>query len=146
LGRESGPRVAILLADRLLEAGGYANCIRSAQLSQASIDKYGYVPSPVAPVPEDERSAAVDFERTLAAWRHRWMPWIGNLWLRAPLLVLLLAWFAVGFAGGSVFAILRHWWPETWPGSLVAGGFELWGVGFLALIGFGFYARVRDVR
>jgi hypothetical protein len=68
------------------------------------------------------------------------------LWQRAPLLVMLLVWFAVGFSGGCVFALLRSYWPEMWPESLVADGFEVWGLGFLALIGFGFYARVRNIR
>lgn len=146
VGRESGPKVAMVVAGRLLEAGGYANCIRSAQVSQALIDRYGYVPNPVAPALADEEIVPIDFERALRRWRQQWAPRVGHLWLRAPLLLLLLAWFAVGLAGGCVYAMLRHWWPETWPESLVTGGFELWAVGFLALVGFGFYARVRNVR
>jgi hypothetical protein len=145
-GQESAPRIAMVVAGRLLEAGGYANCIRSAQLSQALINQYGFAATPVPPVPAEASGVSMDFERALLGWRHRWRPWIGSLWLRAPLLVLLLAWFAAGFAGGSIFALLRSWWPQTWPESLVAGGFEVWGVGFLALVGFGFYARVRGVR
>jgi hypothetical protein len=71
---------------------------------------------------------------------------IRKLWLRAPLLVLLLAWLAAGFVGGLASAILRIYWPQGWPESLAAAGFEVWGVGFLALVMFGFYARVRDAR
>jgi hypothetical protein len=144
--QEPMPRVAIVVAERLLEAGGYANCIRSAQVSQALINQYGYAPAPVVPELTDARSDPMEIERALLGWRKRWAPRIGILWLRAPLLILLLAWFAAGFAGGCVYAVLRHWWPETWPESLVTGGFELWAVGFLALVGFGFYARVRNVR
>jgi hypothetical protein len=145
LRTEPGPRMAIAVADRLLEARGYANCVYSAQLSQSVIDRYGYVPAPATP----ELAAAAapaGFARALPVWRDRWTARIRNLWQRAPLLILLLAWFGVGLAGGCVSATLRHWWPETWPESALAGGFELWAVGFLALVGFGFYARVRSVR
>ncbi len=141
---ESGPRIAIAVSERLLEARGYANCVHSAQLSQAVIERYGYVPAPVAPALTDEENVPMDFERALLDWEKRWTPRIGYLWRRAPLLVLLMAWFGAGLAGGCFYAVLRHWWPETWPEALVSGGSELWGVGFLALVGFGFYARVRD--
>ena len=82
LGQESQPQIAVLLAGRLLEAGGYANYIRSAELSQFAIRQVSSV---------------------------RPSPGMRKLWLRGPLLVLLL----------------------------------IWGVGFLALIVFGFYANVR---
>ena len=145
-GHESGPQMAILVAERLLEAGGYANCIHSAQVSQTLINEYGFAPVPVASAVGEPEGVPLDFERAVIAWRERWTPRIEKLWRRAPLLVLLVAWLAVGLVGGSIFAILRHWWPQTWPGSMVAGGFEVWGIGFLALVGFGFYARVRNVR
>jgi hypothetical protein len=48
------------------------------------------------------------------------------LWRRAPLLVLLLTWLAVGIFGGILFS-----------------GFEFWALGFLALVGFGFYRTIR---
>lgn len=143
---EDGSKIAILVAGRLLEAGGYANCIRSAQVSQTLINQYGLPPIPVPLEMADAQTAPLDFEHALAGFRQRLVPWFANLWRRAPLLILLLAWLAAGFVGGSLFAFLHHWWPETWPGSMVSGGFDLWGVGFLALVGFGFYARVRNVR
>jgi hypothetical protein len=55
-----------------------------------------------------------------------------------------LAWLAAGFSGGCISVALRKYWPQT--ESLVAGGFEVWAVGFLALIAFGFFARVRNIR
>ena len=68
------------------------------------------------------------------------------LWLRAPLLILLLAWFAIGLGMAGVSWIWRSLFPDTWPAFLANVGFDVWGVGFLALIAFGFYMRVRNVR
>lgn len=50
MGQEIRPEIAILIAGRLLEAGGYANCMRSAELSQMPINQYGWAPTP-APLP-----------------------------------------------------------------------------------------------
>jgi hypothetical protein len=69
---------------------------------------------------------------------------IRQLWRRAPLLVMMLTWFALGLAGGFVFAIASHIWPG---GLLTAIGnlsFATWGIGFLALVGFGFFVRVHN--
>lgn len=71
---------------------------------------------------------------------------VAVLWNRAPLLVLLLAWLAIGTAGGLASLMQRAVWPEAWPSWLVDAGFSLWGLGFLALVLFGFYVRVRNVR
>jgi hypothetical protein len=46
------------------------------------------------------------------------------LWRRAPLLILFAAWFAFGWVAG----------------------YKVWALGFLALVGFHFYARIRNVR
>jgi len=142
VGQEFRPEIAILIAGRLLEAGGYANCMCSAALSQMRINQYVVAPSPAPLSPADPKSTPAPSVRV----RRQWMPRIRKLWVRAPLLVLLLAWLAIGLAAGSVSAILRRFWPQPWLESLMAGGVEVWGVGFLALIGFGFYARVRNWR
>ena len=68
------------------------------------------------------------------------------LWRRAPLLVLLLAWLAIGTAAGLASLVQRKVWPDAWPPWLADAGFSFWGLGFLALVLFGFYARVRNVR
>jgi len=146
MGQEIRPEIAILIAGRLLEAGGYANCMRSAELSQMPINQYGWAPTPALVPLVDPSSVPIRSEQASLGFRHQWMGRIRRLWSRAPLLVLLLAWFAVGLVGASVSVLLRNYWPQTWPESLVDGGFEVWGVGFLALIAFGFYARVRNLR
>lgn len=146
LEQEIKPEIAILIAGRLLEAGGYANSMRSTELSQMLINQYASAPT-AAPLPfADPRSIPVRSALASLGLRNQWIPRIKRLWQRAPLLVMLLVWFAVGFSGGCVFALLRSYWPEMWPESLVTDGFEVWGLGFLALIGFGFYARVRNIR
>ena len=66
-----------------------------------------------------------------------------QLWQRAPLLVMMMIWFAIGLTGGLAFAITNELFPDT---QLMAAGnlaFSLWGIGFLALVGFGFYVRIR---
>jgi hypothetical protein len=145
LGQEFRLQTAVLIAGRLLEAGGYANCMCSAVLSQMAIIQFGLAPSRLpsdrhprsAPMP----SATADFDL-----RRKWLSRIKKLWLRAPLLVLLLAWLALGIVAGSVSAILRTYWPPKGLEPSVSWGFEVWGIGFLALVGFGFYAKVRDWR
>ncbi len=138
--------IIILIAGRLLEAGGYANCMRSAELSQLMIDLYGRAFNPVPVTLAGAKNIAPGSAHAKPGLWSRWMPRIRRLWLRAPLLILLLAWLAAGLVAGSVSALLRTCWPQIWPGSLVASAFEVWGLGFLALILFGFYARVRNVR
>ncbi|HJT86441.1 MAG TPA: hypothetical protein VJ732_01265, partial [Bryobacteraceae bacterium] len=58
----------------------------------------------------------------------------------------LLAWLGMGIAGGAASWAVRRWRPDHFSPSLSDAGFELWGIGFLALILFGFYMRVRNVR
>jgi hypothetical protein len=69
-----------------------------------------------------------------------------RLWMRAPLLVLLLSWFALGLSAGAVMLLLRAAAPASSITTLLNDAFNLWGLGFVALAGFGFYARVRNVR
>jgi hypothetical protein len=42
--------------------------------------------------------------------------------------------------------LVRSYWPGVLSSALVAGGFDLWGLGFLVLVAIGFYMRVRNVR
>ena len=67
-------------------------------------------------------------------------------WLRVPLLILLLAWFALGLAFGVGSLLLRKLSPDSFDPGIASLGFGIWAVGFLALVGFGFYMRVRNVR
>jgi hypothetical protein len=79
----------------------------------------------------------------LGVLRQELPPRIQHLWQRAPLLVLLLAWLGMGVGAAVCWLAIKQIWPESWVASLGDFGFEVWGLGFLALVGFGFYARVR---
>lgn len=66
-----------------------------------------------------------------------------QLWHRVPLLVMMLTWLAVGLSGGIAFVLASRLWPQSIIVAMGNFGFDLWGIGFLALVGFGFYVRVR---
>lgn len=158
---DASPETLLGIASRLLESGGHANYIRAADLAQAVIDTSHWAPvnasvSPARPAGIGRPRAEDDPIATrgvLSALRRGWNsfrraapPRIRALWLRAPLLILLLSWLALGMAGGVVALLVRKYQPQSWSPSLVNGGFELWATGFLALVLLGFYMRVRNVR
>jgi hypothetical protein len=87
-----------------------------------------------------------DFGRSLKELKEISMAVLREIWDRAPLLVLMLAWLFVGVTGGVAFAIGIRVWPESPLIALGNFGFQVWGIGFLALICFGFYVRIRDRR
>jgi hypothetical protein len=68
---------------------------------------------------------------------------ISQLWSRAPILVMLLGWFFGGLGGGVAFAIGSKIWPDSLFVMVGNLAFTLWSLGFLAIVGFGFYARIR---
>src|ERR1700721_4207410 len=59
LVQEIKPETAILIAGRLLEAGGYANSMRSTELSQMAINQYAFAPTPATLSTADSRSAPI---------------------------------------------------------------------------------------
>lgn len=142
----------ILIAHRLLDSGGHANYLRTADLSQALIDAASRglpavtnVPVPFPLAAERVEKAGVPrgaIWRVFGAVRKHARPRMRLLWRRAPLLILLLSWLGLGIVAGVVFALTR----EAWPPSLIDGAFEAWGLGFLIMVIFGFYARIRNVR
>ena len=149
---DARPETLILIANRLLDSGGHANYLRTADLSQAFIDAASRglpaitnvpVPFPVAaePVKKDGVPRRAIW-RVFGAVRKQAPSRTRALWRRAPLLILLLAWLALGTVAGLVFALTR----EFWPPSLIDGAFKAWGLGFLVLVIIGFYARIRNVR
>jgi hypothetical protein len=107
----------LAVATRFIETGQLANYYRAADLGQALITAY---------TPRER----ILIRRKLAAFA-------SVLWRRAPLLALLLGWLAVGLAG-ALMAMLR-----LLSASTVQAGFELWGLGFLALVVFQFYVTTR---
>jgi hypothetical protein len=120
-----GP-AALAVAERLIESGQLANYYRAADLGLVVIGAY----SPRDRTPEKKVRVAVVHRRVAAMIR--------ALWRRAPLLVLLLGWLAVGVAG-ALIAMLK-----VFSASSVQAGFELWGVGVLGLVVFQFYVTTRN--
>jgi hypothetical protein len=159
---EARPETLLMVANRLLDAGGHVNSVRATQVAQAVIDAAHWAPAAGAAAPdvpvlrradgdEERRSSqamlAPSVMRSWTALRKRApAAQLAIFWRRAPLLVLLLGWLAIGAAGGVVSWIQRRLWPDVWPAWLSDSGFTLWGLGFLALVLFGFYTRVRNVR
>ncbi|MGD1069052.1 MAG: hypothetical protein ABSB15_02845 [Bryobacteraceae bacterium] len=108
----------LALANRFYETGQLANYLRAESLGRVVIAAYEGAPAPSG--------------GNLAA-RFR------TLWRRAPMLILLVAWLFVGVLGGlSVWARRQS---GAFPGSLA---FDLWGIGFLALVVLQFYATVYN--
>lgn len=155
---DAGTLVAI--ATRFLETGGHGNFVRAAQVAQTVIDAAHWAPvaaPTVGPAALEARKQRVgppsapglvgpSLQRSWSAFRRRMPARVEVLWRRAPLLVLLLAWLAIGTAGGLASLFQRKVWPDAWPTWLADAGFSFWGLGFLALVLYGFYARVRNVR
>jgi hypothetical protein len=157
---ETSPEALIQIGHRLLEAGGYANYIRAADLATALQAAYWGATAVQMP-PEIRGAAALKKEginigrnRTRAAamalahysWdvlRAKVPQRIEALWQRAPLLAILGSWFSLGFVGGILSFLGKAIWPKSWIVAASDFGFQIWALGFLAIVGFGFWARVR---
>jgi hypothetical protein len=91
-----------------------------------------------------QKSGAVDdVRKTLGDLREIAGVALSQLWNRAPLLVLMLVYFALGVLGGVIFAIGSRIWPEGLFVVLGNLAFSMWALGFLGMVGFGFYARIK---
>jgi hypothetical protein len=121
----NGPDV-LAVAQRFAETGQLFNYIRASELSQAVIASYSIV------VPATPSSVL-----------HRaWPGLMRKFWRTVPLLVLLAAWFALGLMGAAISLLARVAGAALNPATVQAG-FELWGVGFLALVVVQFLITVR---
>ena len=138
------PELLLLFANRLFDAGGYVQYVRASAIAQVLIDAPHWAPAeaptPAVPVRTDLRNDAPPAKRP-----SRWPGRLRALWRRAPLLILLLAWLALGLIGGSAAFLLQRFWPENANAALIEIGFDAWGLGFLVLVLFGFYMRVRNI-
>jgi hypothetical protein len=137
-GWDAAPQTVLAAASRLSDAGGYVNCLYAASLAQVVIEgaRFPIAATRMRPADSPPKSVPVStLGRRLKA-----------LWAHVPLLILLILWFVLGLAAIGVAAILHFFWPGQYPASIIDSGFALWGIGFLALVIFGFYMRVRRVR
>jgi hypothetical protein len=160
---ETAPQALLQIGHRLLEAGGYANYVRAADLATTLQTAYwgtNVIPPPLEisgaatirkeDTPLKRKSAG---EATLALAYYGWQvlrekvpQQVEALWRRAPLLVIMGAWFSVGLVGGAVSFLAKEIWPDSWIVPASNFGFRIWGLGFLAFVGFGFWAQVRRPR
>jgi hypothetical protein len=156
---DADPRTLLMVANRLVEAGGYGNAVRGTQVAQLLVDPSHWGPAvdtiskagaPEAPESEESRPVQGAILPVLSeSWRGlrgRGAGRVARLWRRAPLLVLLLAWLVAGTAGGLMLRILQTLRPGVWPSWISDAGVTVWAVGFLGLVLFGFYMRVRNIR
>jgi hypothetical protein len=159
---ETAPSALIQIAHRLLETGGYPNYVRTGELATILQTAYWGAtviqPEPVG-LPAALKKEPADFRRkdytaTPAAkantsWdkiREKIPYRMQLLWLRAPLFVLLGIWFFAGLIGATITLVIRLIEPSEWIVSVGDTGSKIWSLGFLALVGFGFWARVRKPR
>lgn len=138
--RDVDATTLLLVAGRLIEAGGFANWVHSAEVSQMALDQYRWAPTDIPSQQLVRDGTRIRVGRATSEGRRRMAALLKNLWRRAPLLVLLLGWLAAGLAGAVFAAVFR----QDLPASAVGWFFEIWALGFLALVLFGFYMRVRN--
>ena len=153
---ETRPEVLVRLAQQFFDAGGYANYVRSAELAQTILQSAyweAFIPQPPPLSPAQQALIDNDFETAIASAPTLWKTLYQEapvvlrvLWQRAPLLVLFFAWLTIGSAAGLVYALIRAFSSAPSLRPLADTGFSLWGLGFLGLVVFGFYARVRTRR
>jgi hypothetical protein len=131
---ETTPQTLLHLGQRLYSAGGHANYLRAAALAETIQSAYwgatlihDQTASPMRVSFRKEGGLPRTWAFAMASFK-KLPERVRLLWRRAPLLVLLLTWLAVGIFGGILFS---------------GFGFEFWALGFLALVGFGFYRTIR---
>ena len=107
----------LAVADRFFAAGDYINFVRAAELGQAVLAYYGAPVTAAVPRGEDTPPQLL-------------FPRFTELWRRAPLLVLLLAWLLVGIAGIPLGAF----------------GARPWAIGLLVLVVIQFLFTIRNAR
>jgi hypothetical protein len=159
---ETSPQALIQIGHRLLEAGGYANYIKTAELATTLQSAYWgatLIQPPLINAPGALKKDDTPIGRrgagsaALALGYYSWeklrekLPGrLEALWQRAPLLALLAGWFVLGLGGGLFSVVAKAIWPDSWIVPASDFGFQIWGLGFLALVGFGFWAQVRKPR
>jgi hypothetical protein len=121
-------RAVLSVAVQLFATERHANYVRAGDLADVVADvimvQCGWTPAGVPLWVPVEATSAV---RAPGRWE--------NLWQRAPLPILLLAWLALGIAGALPFTAVRVAWP------FAALALAIWGIGFVALVRF--YRRAR---
>jgi hypothetical protein len=108
------PETFVLVATRLIEAGGLVNYQRSTAVSEALIDQARWAPAQYAD------AVAIEENRANSRIPMRW---------------LFLAWFCLGLMAGGIC-----WWLQANHSDVVA---EIWAGGVLVLACFGAWQRMQ---
>lgn len=150
---EMNPQDVVAVAERLLESGRYPNVVMSADLAQAVIEYYGPFPVAGAGVALAGRGAREsigaanksfgNFSSITRGVGAQILTRAGLMWHSAPLLLMLIVWMAMGLLVGLLSLVLRALSVST---RITEIFFDLWAMGFLGLIGFGFYRSIRHLR
>ncbi len=160
---ETAPEALIQIGHRLIEAGGYANYVRTSELATSLQTSYwaaNVVQPPILVTtasqlekekadPKRKGAKAAMFALAGYSWetlREKVPVGVVALWDRAPLLAILGIWFVAGLAGLVLSNLVQVVWPDSWFVEASNFGGKVWGVGLLAIVGFGFWARVRQPR
>lgn len=137
------PHDLLAIAQRFLESGQHINYVRAGELGHIVLVHYS------APVTELNPPMRISAAKSSLSDRPMFPPrtrltleHLRAIWQRAPLLVLLAAWFALGLAAGFIHFIGRY----TRHQLVNAIALEIWTVGFLALVVFQFFVTVRNSR
>ncbi len=125
----------LALANRLYESGRHIDFVRAAELAQVLLLHFP-VSVQAAPLIEPQPGRPSRPSPGL----HRSYQQIAEWWKRAPILVLLGAWVALGCIAAVLSLALRAVWPEYWNPLLATG---IWAAGFLAFVA---YVRFRSFR
>lgn len=120
------PRAVITIANQFIATGQLPNYLRAAELGREVLSWYA----------EASSAQAVSLSRPPSLTK-QFHTIVARMWRRAPLLVLLTGWLLAGSIAGLVARIISV------PDYKTAPAFEVWAVGFLALIVFQFVATIR---
>jgi hypothetical protein len=118
-------RTVLSVAVQLVGTERHASYVLAGDLAEVVMTQCGWTLAGVPVWAPVEVTGAV---RAPGRWE--------NLWRRAPLPILLLAWLALGIIGALPFTAI----PVAWPVAALALG--VWGTGFVALVRF--YRRARS--
>ena len=125
----------LALASRLADTGRPVNLVRATELATAVISYFGpFVAAPSATRILKSRTNARGLGVSSFRLVERGIGLVRGgktMWRRAPLVLLFLVWTAAGLL--------------AWVASM-AMGFGAWGVGLVALVGFGYYRSIRRLR
>ena len=128
-------RGVLALASRLADTGRPVNLVRATELATAVISYFGpFVAAPSATRILKSRTNARGLGVSSFRLVERGIGLVRGgktMWRRAPLVLLFLVWTAAGLL--------------AWIASM-AMGFGAWGVGLVALVGFGYYRSIRRLR